>query len=66
MKMEHLSNKLFRWLQTGLRQNFCPLCAKKAKQLRLDAPLVPLIQQNPSAPAPAPKQVSPLLHKRHI
>ena len=41
MKMEHLSNELFRWLQAGRRRNFCLLPAKKAKQLRLDAPLVP-------------------------
>ena len=36
MKIEDLSNELFRWLQTGLRQNFCLLRAKRAKQL--DAP----------------------------
>ena len=39
--MEHFSNKLFRWLQAGQRQNFCLLRTKKAKQLWLDAPLVP-------------------------
>ena len=54
MKIEHLSNELFRWLQTGLRRNFCLLRAKKVKQLQLNAPLV--IKLNPSAPAPAPKQ----------
>ena len=51
--MEHLSNELFRWLQAGRRQNFCLLPAKKVKQLRLDAPLVP------STPAPAPNKLRP-------
>ena len=54
MKIEHLSNELFRWLQTGLCRNFCLLRAKKVKQLRLNAPLV--IKLNLSMPAPATKQ----------
>ena len=42
MKMKHLSSELFiSWLQTGRRRNLCLLRAIKAKQLRLDAPLVP-------------------------
>ena len=52
--MEHLSNELFRWLQAGRRRNFCLLPAKKAKQLRLDAPLVP-----PEPIRASPKQAPP-------
>ena len=57
MKMEHLSSELFiSWLQAGRRQNFCR--AKKAKQLRLDAPLVP-----PEPITPAPNKLRPSVPK---
>ena len=59
MKMEHLSSELFiSWLQAGRRRNFCR--AKKAKQLRLDAPLVP---PEPITPAPAPNKLRPSVPK---
>ena len=55
--MEHLSSELFiSWLQAGRRRNLCLLRAIKAKQLRLDAPLVP----------PEPIRASSLISRPHF
>ena len=63
MKIEHLNNELFRWLQAGQCRNFCLLRAKKANSC---GSMRPWFNLNPSTPEPAPNKLHSSIRKETL